>query len=94
MKVIKNRLFILDNNIEGTGKGEIRVFKIAMVLGSIIRIQLETTLDYSHFSIEEQTNIFGFDIIAVEEYLDGKYYLLMVTLGNKGIGYLCYNSNF
>ena len=51
MKSVRNRLFILDNNIEATGKGEIRIFKIGIVLDDIVRIQLETTLDYSNFQI-------------------------------------------
>lgn len=51
MESVKNRLFILDNNIEGTGKGEIKVFKVTKVIEDILSIQLETTLDYTDFGI-------------------------------------------
>ena len=52
MKVMKNWLFILDNNIEGDGKGEIKVFRIITTTKDILGIQYKVTLDYSYFGLD------------------------------------------
>lgn len=83
MKIFKNRIFILDNRLDATGRGIVYVYNYTIEDdGSLNPVVYQGYIDYSTFSTLGRIN--DFELI---EQADGDSALFLATTGAEGIGY-------
>jgi hypothetical protein len=82
IKTYSNRLFILDNKLDTTGKGVVYAFTIKSKDDNTLDIHADVSIDSTSFSTQGKINDF-----LIIPFNDPQNALLIATTGSDGLGY-------